>query len=85
MELVLEKQPRKYLASIDAPTRAKLYRALDQLKELEGDIVRLAGTDNLYRFKLAHYRIIFAYHNGDIVIRVIEINTRTNIKYRRYR
>ena len=31
MELKLKKQPQKYLASVDAPTRKKLYRALDSL------------------------------------------------------
>ena len=36
MELKLTKQPLKYLASVDAQTRNKLYKALDKLKELEG-------------------------------------------------
>ena len=84
MELVLEKQPRKYLASVDAPTREKLNRALERLKELDGDIVRLAGTKNLYRMKVQHYRIIFSYDGGKLII-VETIDTRTNIKYRRYR
>ena len=40
MELKLKKQPQKYLASVDAPTRKKLYRALDSLSRLEGDTSR---------------------------------------------
>ena len=43
LEIKLEKQPIKYLASVDQKTRNKLYRALDKLKNLEGDIVRLKG------------------------------------------
>ena len=35
MELKLKKQPQKYLASVDAPTRKKLYRALDSLSSLK--------------------------------------------------
>ncbi len=35
----------------------------------------------MYRFKIAHYRILFEWVKGEIVITVIEINTRTNIKY----
>lgn len=81
MELKLKKQPQKYLASVDEPTRKKLYKALDQLSRLEGDIVPLAGQKNMYRYKIAHYRIIFQWIRGEIVITVIEINTRTNIKY----
>ena len=53
-------------------------------RELRGDIVRLGGKDNLYRLKLAHYRIIFSYSGGEVIV-VETIDTRTNIKYRRYR
>ena len=74
MELKLKKQPQKYLASVDAPTRKKLYRALDSLS-------RLKGYANRYRYKILHYRITFEWVKGEIVITVIEINTRTNIKY----
>lgn len=81
MEIKLKKQPQKYLAAVDEPTRKKLYRALDQLSRLEGDIVPLSGQKNRYRYKIAHYRITFEWVRGEIVITVIEINTRTNIKY----
>ena len=81
MEIKLKKQPQKYLASVDEPTRKKLYKALDELSRLEGDIVRLSGYTNRYRYKIAHYRILFEWVKGEIVITVIEINTRTNIKY----
>ena len=81
MELKLKKQPQKYLASVDEATRKKLYKALDQLSRLEGDIVPLAGYKNRYRYKIAHYRIAFEWIKGELVITVIEINTRTNIKY----
>lgn len=83
MEIKLEKQPRKYLSSVDVPTREKLYRALDKLKNLEGNIVRLGGTKDMFRMKIDHYRIIFQYSGGKIII-VETIDTRTNIKYRRY-
>lgn len=81
MEIQLKKQPQKYLASVDEKTRNKLYKALDELSRLEGDIVPLAGQKNRYRYKIAHYRIIFEWRKGELVILVVEINTRTNIKY----
>lgn len=81
MDIVLKKQARKYLDSVDENTRQKLYKALDQLSRLEGNIVRLSGTKNRYRYKIAHYRILFEWNKGEIVITVIEINTRTNIHY----
>lgn len=81
METMLEKQPRKYLASVDINTRRKLYKALEQLSTLEGDIKRLKGQDNLYRYKIAHYRILFSINKAGQLIIVSTINARTNIKY----
>lgn len=81
MKIVLKKQPQKYIASVDENTRKKLYKALDELSRLEGDIRPLKGMPNRFRYKIAHYRIIFEWMKGDIIITVIEINTRTNIKY----
>lgn len=81
MQIILKKQAQKYLDSVDTNTRQKLYKALDQLSRWEGDITRLAGTKNRYRYKIAHYRILFEWDKGNIVITVVEINTRTNIKY----
>ncbi len=81
MEIKLKKQPRKYLASVDENTRNKLLKALDQLSRLEGDIKPLKGALNKYRYKIAHYRILFEWIKGEIIITVVEINTRTNVKY----
>ena len=75
------KQPQKYLASVGVKTRSKLYKALDQLKTLDGNIVKLKGYDNLYRYKIEHYRILFSIDREGNIIIVSTINTRTNIKY----
>ena len=55
MEIRLKKQAQKYLDSVDEPTRKKLYKALDQLVQLKGDIKPLKGTQNQYRYKIQHY------------------------------
>lgn len=81
MKIVLKKQPRKYLLSVDEATRMKLNKALLELSELKGDIRLLKGKKNTYRYKIAHYRIVFEWVKGEIIITVIEINTRNNIKY----
>lgn len=81
MKIILKKQPIKYLDSVDQPTREKLYRALEELASLQGDIKPIKGTPGRFRYKIAHYRIIFDWVKGHPVITVIEINTRTNIKY----
>lgn len=83
MELRLKKQPQKYLQSVDERTRKKLWKALEDVRNLRGNINRLEGFPNRYRYKMDHYRIVFDWAKGEIVILVVEINTRTNIKYRR--
>ena len=81
IEVQLQKQPRKYLDSVDKKTRAKLIKALDGLAELNGDIARIEGYDNFYRLKISHYRFLFSVDFDQSIIMVKTINTRTNIKY----
>ena len=73
MELRYEKQPEKYLRSLDTTTRNKLKEALEKLKRFEGDIDRIKGKPNRYRLKIFHFRVIFEWIKGTIVITVIEI------------
>ena len=81
MEVILRKQPKKYLASVDARTRAKLYKGIDEVSRLEGDIKPLKGEHNEYRYKIEHYRILFTYDKQGALVIITTINTRTNIKY----
>lgn len=83
MECILKKRAQKYLDSVDANTRRKLYKALDKLSRWEGDIVPLAGQKDRYRFKIDHYRILFEWRKGEIIILVVDITTRTNAYKRR--
>lgn len=78
----MKKQPQKYLASVQESVRRKLLKGIEEILEHEGDIVRLKGYEHRYRYKIAHYRIVFdRLVNGDIIIIVVEINTRTNVHY----
>lgn len=58
MDIVFEKQPTKYLKSLDKPTRDKIMKAIEKLKEGKGDILKIKTT-NLYRLKIPQYRIGF--------------------------
>jgi mRNA-degrading endonuclease RelE of RelBE toxin-antitoxin system len=79
----LLKQPQKYLSKVDGITYKKLRKALDDLSDWKGDIVKLSNS-KYYRLKIPHYRFIFTFDNGINIISVEEINSRTNIKYGRY-
>lgn len=80
MEIRLMKQPQKYLDSVGVKTRKMLYKTMEQLKTLDGDIVKLKGYDNLYRRQIEHYRILFSINRGgnDIIVRTT--NAETDIK-----
>ena len=69
MKIDRKKQPRKYLKKVDTATRQKLEEAIEGLKEMRGDIVKIKGTD-LYRLKIEHYRIGFTYEAQNAVIMI---------------
>ena len=82
--VVYKKQPEKYLKSVDGNTYQKLKKALEGLASGYGDVIKLKGSI-YYRLKIEHYRAIFTYDKDADVITVEELNTRTNIKYRRWK
>ena len=83
-KIFYKKQPEKYLDKVPVATYDKLIKACEGLSTATGDIVKLKGT-KYYRLKIDHYRIIFTFNEQAEQILIEEINTRTNIKYRRYK
>ena len=81
--VVYKKQPEKYLKSVEAAVYEKLTKALEGLGQDTGDVVKLKGS-KYYRLKIEHYRAIFTRDNATGTITIVELNTRTNIKYRRW-
>lgn len=76
MQIVLKKQPTKYLNKCSQKTYAKLDKDLSGLEDWEGDIKALQGRKDEYRLKVPPFRIIFTYVKGDDVITVTKIDTR---------
>ena len=77
MKIEMKKQPEKYLKKTDTVTYKKLINAIEGLKNLEGDIIKLKGSEK-YRLKIYHYRIIFIVDNED-TITIEEIGSRGDI------
>ena len=82
-QIKLKKQPQKYLSRLEKNIYSRLREALNDLEEWKGDIIKLKDSD-YYRLKIPQYRFIFTYDRNNNIIWVEEINTRTNINYRRY-
>lgn len=70
----------KFINSLTSKTRARLKKKLIELKInpfRHKDIKKLAGAENLYRFRIGKIRVIFQFKNG--VIEIIDIDYRGNI------
>lgn len=78
MNIIYKKQPVKYLSRVDKNTYAKIMKAIDGLANLDGDIVKVKGTD-FYRLKIYHYRVIFSCNNQNKEIVIEAIKTRGDV------
>ena len=81
---IFSKDAQKVLRKTDTNTAKKLRGAIVNIEQGRGDIVPLklcrgGMKENLYRYKMEHYRIIFE-RGEDIKIR--SITTKSNTKYK---
>jgi mRNA-degrading endonuclease RelE of RelBE toxin-antitoxin system len=81
---ILSKQAQKTIQKADKTTATRLRKHIERIERNEGDIVKLKLTrggmkEELYRYKIEHYRIIFK-RERDLVIQ--SITTKTNTKFR---
>ena len=71
MRILLKKQARTYLESVDQYTRKRFSSALEKLIRLQGDIVQLKDQGNLYRFRNKRFRIHFTVEGSSIIVQSI--------------
>ncbi|GHU77132.1 hypothetical protein AGMMS49992_24150 [Clostridia bacterium] len=81
MEMLVTKPALKFILRQPRDRLDMFAKCLNDIWEGQGDIVRLSGTENIYRYKFGQYRLIF--HLDSETITVTDAATRTNIKYRR--
>ena len=85
--VILSKSAQKTINKVDRPTAIKLKKAFINIDNGKGyiepfkPIDKHRDTDNLYRYKMNHYRIIFKKTVDDCIIK--SITTKTNTKFRR--
>lgn len=85
--VILSKSAQKTINKVDKPTAIKLKKAFINIDNGKGciepfkPINKRRNTDNLYRYKMDHYRIIFKKTVDDCIIQ--SITTKTNTKFRR--
>lgn len=84
--MVIAKAAQKVLDKADKPTAKKLNKALINIQNNIGHIeplkqIQRGMEDDLYRYKMEHYRIIFKRTPGELTIK--SITTKSNTKFRR--
>ena len=84
--MTVSKSVQKVLNKADKPTAMKLKKALENIQNGYGYIeplkqIQRGMEDNLYRYKMEHYRIIFKKTPNELVIK--SITTKSNTKFRR--
>lgn len=85
--MILSKSAQKTIKKVDKPTAIKLQKAFINIDNGKGciepfkPINKRRSADNLYRYKMDHYRIIFKKTVDDCIIQ--SITTKTNTKFRR--
>lgn len=84
--MIISKVARKTINKTDKPTAIKLSKALANIQNNVGPIeplkiLRRGMENDLYRYKMEHYRIIFKKTSNELVIK--SITTKTNTKFLR--
>ena len=83
--MIISKSAQKVIDRADKPTQAKLNKALAKIECGEGYIeplknIKRGMEDNLFRYKMEHYRIIFK-RKPELTIK--SIGTKNDTKFKR--
>ena len=83
--MTLSKSARKVINKTDKRTVLKINKAFNNIENGVGieplKKIKKNMEDNLYRYKMEHYRIIFKKTSDEIIIK--SITTKTNTKFRK--
>ena len=75
MQVEYSKQAKKYLQKLDKSNREKIEKAIEDLKDSKGDIIKMEHL-GIFRLKLPPFRIGFDYDRKTKTIEIILIRPR---------
>lgn len=79
---VIKKPAKKFIDGLPLSERRRIVDAIEQLPN-SGDIKRLQGHNDLFRLRVGAYRIIYTVDHGQLIVYVIDADSRGGI-YKRY-
>lgn len=68
MNILIKKQPKKYLIDLNDSAQERIEEAIDKLQTLDGDIKKMKGEKDLYRLRVGDYRVLFKIEADNIII-----------------
>lgn len=81
-KIVLLKRAKKFIDKLPQNEKKRLIAAIERLPEGPG-IKQMKGHENLFRLRVADYRVIYRVDHGALQVLVIDADTRGDI-YKQY-
>ena len=79
---IISKPAKKFINRLPKNEKRRVVSAIENLPDGE-DIKALKGHKNMLRLRVGEYRIIYAVDHGNLIVYVVDANTRGDI-YKRY-
>ena len=81
-DIQIDRKALKFISKQDHDQKRRILSAIYRLPHT-GDIKRLTNSGDLYRLRVGGYRIIYSVDHGQLVVYVIDADSRGDI-YKRY-
>ena len=72
-QIRIEKDAQKFLEKLPRPDETRVLKAIAKLPD-EGDRKQMKGHPGFFRLRVGDYRIIYTVDNGQLIVRVVDIN-----------
>lgn len=72
------KKAQKFIKKLPVPDRERVLRAIYKLPD-GTDILKLKGSETLYRLRIGNYRVIYTVDDGKLIVIVIDAGNRGQI------
>ncbi len=85
-ELRWKESAKKELKGLDKPMIKRLLENITQLAENPRPVAckKLQGADNLYRVRVADYRVVYSIDDNVLIIEIIRVGHRRKIYQRKF-
>lgn len=81
-QIIIQKRAKKFIDRLPLNEKKRIVAAIERLPEGQ-DIKPLKGYQGLFRLRVGDYRIIYTVDHGQLIVYVVDANSRGQV-YHRY-